>query len=108
MKRKKDEKEFARLVVDDAVYETHLNRMHTNRKPYTPINPKLVRSFMPGNIQEVFVAEGDAVEEGSRLCILEAMKMKNVIVAPMDGKVKKIPVKVGDKVPKNFVLVELA
>jgi pyruvate carboxylase len=107
MKRKKDEKEFARLVVDDAVYETQLNRMHINRKPYSPIDPKMVRSFMPGNIQEVFVKEGDAVEEGSRLCILEAMKMKNVIVAPFDGRVKKINVKVGDKVPKNFALVEM-
>ncbi len=107
MKRKKDEKEYARLVVDDAVYETQLNRMHINRKPYSPIDPKMVRSFMPGNIQEVFVKEGDAVEEGSRLCILEAMKMKNVIVAPFDGRVKKINVKVGDKVPKNFALVEM-
>ncbi len=94
-------------MVDDAVYETQLNRMHINRKPYSPINPKMVRSFMPGNIQEVFVKEGDAVEEGSRLCILEAMKMKNVIVAPFDGKVKKINVKVGDKVPKHFALVEM-
>ncbi len=94
-------------MVDDAVYETQLNRMHINRKPYSPIDPKMVRSFMPGNIQEVFVKEGDAVEEGSRLCILEAMKMKNVIVAPFDGRVKKINVKVGDKVPKNFALVEM-
>lgn len=94
-------------MVDDAVYETQLNRMHTNRKPYSPVDPKMVRSFMPGNIQEVFVKEGDEVEEGSRLCILEAMKMKNVIVAPFDGKVKKINVRVGDKVPKNFALVEM-
>lgn len=94
-------------MVDDAVYETLLNRMHTNRKPYSPADPRMVQSFMPGNIQEVFVAAGDPVEEGSRLCILEAMKMKNVIVAPLNGKVKKINVKVGDKVPKNFVLVEL-
>ncbi|MFO7997379.1 MAG: acetyl-CoA carboxylase biotin carboxyl carrier protein subunit [Bacteroidales bacterium] len=104
---KKKSKGYSRLVVDDATYKTQLNKMHTNRKPYSPIDPKMVRSFMPGNIQEVFVAEGDAVEEGSRLCILEAMKMKNVIIAPDNGTVKKINVKVGDKVPKHFILVEL-
>jgi biotin carboxyl carrier protein len=107
MKKKKDDKGYARLVVDDAVYETRLNKMYASRKPYSPANPMEVRSFMPGNIQEVFVKKGEAVEEGSRLCILEAMKMKNVIIAPVAGTVKKMNVKVGDKVPKNFVLVEL-
>lgn len=107
MKRKKDDKTYIQLMVDDAVYDTRPNRMHAGRKPYRPANPGEVRSFMPGNIQEVFVKKGDAVEEGSRLCILEAMKMKNVIIAPYTGVVKKINVKVGDKVPKNFVLAEL-
>ena len=107
MRKKTDKTDFIQLVVDDAVYETRPNRMHAGRRPYRPANPKEVRSFMPGNIQEVFVKKGEAVEEGSRLCILEAMKMKNVMIAPVSGTVKKINVKVGDKVPKHFVLVEL-
>jgi biotin carboxyl carrier protein len=107
MSRKTQKPEYARLVVDDAEYETLLNKMHLGRKPYQPRDPKKITSFMPGNIQEVFVKKGEVVEEGSRLCILEAMKMKNVLIAPAGGTVKKVHVKVGDKVPKNFVLVEL-
>ncbi len=98
---------YTELIIDDAVYQTTLNRMYTNRKPYVPKDPRLVTAFMPGNIQEIFVSVGDEVKEGDRLCILEAMKMKNIIVAPVDGVIKAINVSTGDKVSKRHVLVEL-
>ena len=98
---------YTPLLIDDAVYHTKTNRMYDNRKPYQPIDPKKVTSFMPGNIQEVFVSAGDEVDEGDRLCILEAMKMKNIIIAPLKGVVKVINVAVGERVPKNHVLIEL-
>jgi biotin carboxyl carrier protein len=96
------------LVVDDVEYTTLSNKMHNSRKPYKPINPKVVTSFMPGNIQKVFVKKGQSVKEGAELCILEAMKMKNVIIAPADGSIKKLNIKEGDIVPKNHPLVEMA
>ncbi|MFW5707347.1 MAG: biotin/lipoyl-containing protein [Bacteroidota bacterium] len=99
--------DFTEFVVDDAIYKTTLNKMHRMRKPYEPENPMHLKSFMPGNIPEVFVKKGDAVKAGDCLLILEAMKMKNQILAPIDAKVKAIHVKVGDTVPKNFVLIEL-
>ena len=40
---------------------------------------------MPGTILDVKVSVGDSVSSGSVLCILEAMKMENEIVAPQDG-----------------------
>lgn len=98
---------FEKLNVDEAVYITRLNKMHSLRKPYEPVNPSMLKSFMPGNIPEVFVKKGDEVKEGDTLLILEAMKMKNRILAPFDGKVKSLNVKVGDTVPKNHVLIEL-
>lgn len=98
---------YTNLVVDDVVYRTTINKTYANRKPYKVKDPGMVTSFMPGNIQEVFVAVGDEVREGDRLCILEAMKMKNIIVAPFDGVVKSIQVSVGDRVPKNHVLVAM-
>ncbi len=107
MKKSKGDDKNIKLIVDDVVYSTQVNKAYLKRKPYQPLNPKQVTSFMPGNIQEVFVEEGAQVTEGEKLCILEAMKMKNIIMAPMDGTVKKMNVKVGDKVPKNYVLVEL-
>lgn len=95
------------LVVDDVVYTTRSNKMHSLRKPYKPINANIVKSFMPGNIQKVFVRKGQDVKEGAELCILEAMKMKNVILSPADGTIKRINIKEGDIVPKNHPLVEL-
>lgn len=98
---------FTEFVVDDASYKTQLNKMYHNRKPYQPINPSHLKSFMPGNIPEVFVKEGDEVKEGDILLILEAMKMKNQIQAPFDGIVTAINVKVGAKVAKNHILLEV-
>jgi biotin carboxyl carrier protein len=96
------------LIVDDMSYKTRLNEMYKRRKPYQPIIPSHLKSFMPGNIPDVFVKEGDQVKEGETLLILEAMKMKNLIKAPFDGIIKKIHVKAGDIVPKNFVLIEMS
>ena len=106
-KRKINKKELITLVVDDVEYTTLPNKMHLQRKPYQPANPNIVLSFMPGNIQKVYVRKGQKVKEGAELCILEAMKMKNVIVAPADGTIKSVNIREGDMVPKNHPLVEL-
>jgi biotin carboxyl carrier protein len=99
--------QMVELVIDDVVYNTRLNAMYHRRKGYEPHNPALLRAFMPGNIPDVFVAEGDMVKEGENLLILEAMKMKNIIKAPYDGKIKNIFVTTGDTIPKNFILIEM-
>lgn len=52
-----------------------------------------VESPMPGTILDVKVAAGATVKAGDVLCILEAMKMENEIVAPQDGKVTSIVAK---------------
>lgn len=106
-KQKGKNKDMISLVVDDVTYTTLSNKMHSQRKPHVPVNPKIVRSFMPGNIQKVFVRKGQEVKEGDQLCILEAMKMKNVLIAPVDGSIKKVNIKEGDIVAKNHPLVEL-
>jgi biotin carboxyl carrier protein len=102
-----NEGKFITLVVNEAGYKTLSNKMNDNRKPYEPIDPSKIRAFMPGNVPEIFVKEGDEVKEGDRLLILEAMKMKNVLLAPFDGSIKAINVKLGEIIPKNFVLLEL-
>ena len=67
-----------------------------------------VSAPMPGNSLKVEVAQGAAVKAGQLLVILEAMKMENEIVAPKDGTVAQVVVKVGDKVDTGAALVILA
>ena len=65
-----------------------------------------VKAVMPGVVVELLVAEGDAVEEGQPLLILEAMKMQNIIRAEADGTVKAINVAAGDSVAADEIMVE--
>jgi acetyl-CoA/propionyl-CoA carboxylase biotin carboxyl carrier protein len=60
---------------------------------------------MQGTIVKVLVAEGDSVEAGQALIVLEAMKMENHINAERDGTVREIRVAAGDTVGTGDVLV---
>jgi biotin carboxyl carrier protein len=63
---------------------------------------------MPGLVRQVLVAEGDAVEQGQVLLVLEAMKMEMRVSAPHAGVVEKISVREGETVGRGQALVELA
>lgn len=60
-----------------------------------------INSPMPGLILDVLVAEGDRVQKGDKVVILESMKMENELRAGRDGQVTRIFVKPGDSVDKN-------
>ncbi len=92
---------------DGTRYKTLLTRKYKERKPYSPPNPAIIKSFIPGTIREIFIKEGQLVAQGETLLILEAMKMLNNLAAPIDGEIKKIHVAVGDVVANKQVLVEL-
>jgi acetyl-CoA/propionyl-CoA carboxylase biotin carboxyl carrier protein len=53
---------------------------------------------MQGTIVKVLVEVGDAVEAGQAVCVLEAMKMENNVMAERAGTVAEIKVKPGDTV----------
>lgn len=61
---------------------------------------------MPGLVLSVLVSEGDTVETGQPLLVLEAMKMENELRAEMSGTVRAVRVQPGDAVTKQHVLIE--
>ena len=67
----------------------------------------LVSAPMPGRVREVFVSEGEQVDRGQTLLLLEAMKMEMRILAPRAGEVIKLNVAAGQQVDKDDVLVEV-
>ena len=70
-------------------------------------NTGVVTSAIPGKIVEILVSEGDEIQAGSVLIVLEAMKMQNEIKAPVDGYVKKVSCEPGERVEANIPLVEI-
>jgi biotin carboxyl carrier protein len=60
---------------------------------------------MPGKVIAVLVAEGDSVEKGQGLVIVEAMKMENEVRSPIAGEVKDIKVKAGETVEGGALLL---
>ncbi|HVU01115.1 MAG TPA: biotin/lipoyl-containing protein [Polyangiaceae bacterium] len=67
----------------------------------------LIVSPMPGKVVKILVAEGDAVEPGKPLIVVEAMKMENELVAEAAGVVKKVYVQTGDAVEGGAKLVSV-
>jgi biotin carboxyl carrier protein len=66
---------------------------------------QMVSVPMPGKVIAILVSEGDLVEKGQGLVIVEAMKMENEVRSPIAGTVKEIRVKQGDTVEGGTVLV---
>jgi biotin carboxyl carrier protein len=72
------------------------------------VHSKEIKSSLSGVISEVFVKEGEMVENGEKVLTLSAMKMENEIVSEAKGKVKKIMVKARDKVKEGQILIVLS
>lgn len=67
-----------------------------------------IKAPMPGLVLEITVTEGQQLNKGDKVLVLEAMKMENSIVIPADAIIKKILVSKGQVVERGQVLVELA
>jgi biotin carboxyl carrier protein len=70
----------------------------------TASGPERVVSAMPGKVVRVLVGEGDRVEAGQGIAVVEAMKMENEIAASRAGRVASISVRPNDTVEGGAVL----
>ena len=71
------------------------------------IGSGIISSAIPGKIVAIMASEGDDVQEGSVVIVLEEMKMQNEIKAGIDGRVSKIMCKSGERVEANMPLMEI-
>ncbi|BDU76498.1 biotin/lipoyl-containing protein [Mesoterricola sediminis] len=67
----------------------------------------LIRALMPGKVLKLLVHEGETVEEGQPLLILEAMKMQNEYTAPTTARVAKVHVEEGVNMEINAPMISL-
>ncbi len=95
-----------RVKVNGKVYEVELEAIKEVNQTIQ-VQPKETSSLpsqanvtspMQGQIVKVLVAKGDKVKKGQVLCILEAMKLENEIVAPKDGIIQEVLISAPAKV----------
>jgi propionyl-CoA carboxylase alpha chain len=63
---------------------------------------------MPGLLQKLYVGEGDKVEAGQPLAVVEAMKMENILRAEKAGVVKTVNAAAGESLAVDAVILEMA
>ena len=87
----------------------HIAALAHHMKPViAPDRSNMLLCPMPGNLVSVLVAPGDVVEAGQTLCIVEAMKMENALVAEKRCRVATIDAKEGDILSVDAVIMKFA
>ena len=99
---KKEYKEFKTSENDPTICV-----MNPSAQKQTVTNTGVVTAPMPGTVIKVEKKAGDAVRAGELVLILEAMKMENEILAPLDGAISKINCETGGTVAGGDVLFEM-
>jgi propionyl-CoA carboxylase alpha chain len=92
-----------------AVYPAHVAALTAHMIEKVPPDlSKYLICPMPGLLTGLHVAEGDKVEAGQPLAVVEAMKMENILRAEKAGIVKSVNAKPGDSLAVDAVILEFA
>jgi len=93
----------------DIVIKDELDRLLEKMELGSASNKRIkeIRAPMPGLVLEITITDGQEVNEGDKLLILQAMKMENSIVIHGQARIRKVMVNAGQAVEKGQVLVEL-
>jgi biotin carboxyl carrier protein len=84
-----------------------LQRMKVLNSKRGKVEQEFIKAPMPGKIIDVLVRDGSSVLRGEPVLILEAMKMQNEILSPVNGKVLKVHAKPNTNVMKDDLLIEI-
>jgi biotin carboxyl carrier protein len=84
-----------------------LQRMKVLNSTRGKVEREVIKAPMPGKIIDVLVREGSSVLRGEPLLILEAMKMQNEILSPVNGTIVKVLAKTNTNVMKDDLLIEI-
>lgn len=111
------------VSVDDSVWKkvsnanlhsklSYVNNLYTVNRGYLPSSLNQATegqliTKMPGKVVKVCVREGEKINEGDTLVVMEAMKMENEIKAKKNAVVKSLNVKEGDILDSGHLLLEL-
>jgi biotin carboxyl carrier protein len=77
----------------------------TTSPPVGGVHDSSLIAPMPGDISEILVEPGQNVKFGDPICVLYAMKMKNVIRSPRDGRISEVKVSLGQSVDYGVELI---
>lgn len=86
-------------------YERLIQQMGLNVASVQKQN--IIKAPMPGLVLQINVTEGQTVQKGDTLLILEAMKMENVIKATNEAVIKSVKVQKGAAVEKGQIMLEM-
>ncbi len=96
------------VAIDGEVIELSKPAARQSRRGKHHHGEDCLAASMPGQVTKVLVSEGDSVERGQTLVVLEAMKMEIKITAPHAGNVAEVLIRQGQVVDRGQALIELA
>ncbi len=99
------EQEVAKTKTPTIVRKPIVNKTSEGAVP-AGSNVNALKAPLPGNIFKINVKEGDTVNAGDTLLVMEAMKMENDIRAEKSGTISAIKVKEGEAVLQGTILIE--
>lgn len=101
--------EYRGITLLANVFPKHIADYHQYMKPVKNLDKSnLLICPMPGKLIKILVKENQIIEEGQSLCVVEAMKMENTLVASKQCIIKKINYKEGDTLSVDEVIMEFS
>ena len=101
--------DYVEVIIDDEIFKVQLEEYPINTpaisEPQRLTSTSTFTTPMPGSIIEILVKVGDHISNGDDICVLESMKMQQILKSDFDGDVIEILVSSGDQVLDGHGLI---